>query len=143
MNDTIACFEAKIAPGLGDCWQWTAHKDKDGYARLQVKRRAERAYRWSYEYHIGPIPDGLVLDHLCRNRACVNPWHLEPVTNLINIQRGERPNREACIHGHPYDDSNTYRPPVGDDGKKQRACRECNRLAVQRYRERRLQRAGN
>jgi hypothetical protein len=140
MSDLITRFLAKTEPGPGDCWTWIAHKDKDGYARFQVNRKARRAYRWSYEYHIGPIPDGLVLDHLCRNRACVNPWHLEPVTNLVNIQRGERPNREACIHGHPLDEANTYWPK-NRGGQRVRACRECNRLAVRRYREKRSQRA--
>lgn len=71
-----------------ECWQWTAYVDPAGYGRFGVERKADYAHRVSFELLVGPIPDGLVIDHLCRNRACVNPDHLEPVTELQNIQRG-------------------------------------------------------
>jgi hypothetical protein len=89
------------------------------------------AHRWSYEYHVGPIPDGLQLDHLCRVRRCVNPWHLEPVTNRVNSQRGKagavnaarQEAKEFCPYGHPYSPENTYQRP----DRNGRDCRRCMR----------------
>src|SRR5215831_2038423 len=76
-----------------DCWEWTAGKDRDGYGQLHVSRpegdSSARAHRVVYELLVGPIPEGLTLDHLCRNRGCVKPSHLDPVTVGDNIRRGE------------------------------------------------------
>ncbi|HWI09769.1 MAG TPA: HNH endonuclease signature motif containing protein [Burkholderiaceae bacterium] len=89
------------------CWQWTGSLDKDGYARRSKvgsrtdgTRREVSPHRWFYEEFVGPIPAGLVTDHLCRNRACVNPWHIEPVTALVNHKRGERALATVCSKGH-------------------------------------------
>lgn len=79
-------FESKIE-AQGDCWIWTGEKS-GGYGRLTIDRKPTYAHRWSYEYHRAPIPAALVIDHLCRNRACVNPWHLEPVPLSVNVRRG-------------------------------------------------------
>lgn len=73
---------------VGECWEWQGTR-RGGYGRVKILGRLQEAHRASYEYHIGPIPAGLVIDHLCRNRACINPKHLEPVTGLENIRRGE------------------------------------------------------
>lgn len=78
-----------VEPELGECWVWCARLNRNGYGRLSVGGRELMAHRLSYEAHVGPIPDGLLLDHLCRVRQCVNPAHLEPVTHQVNTLRGE------------------------------------------------------
>ncbi len=94
------------------CWVWDRGLDGYGYGRM----RGRRAHRVSYELHVGPIPEGLDLDHLCRVRNCVNPAHLEPVTRAENVLRGvSRPAENArkthCIHGHALTPDNVYVPP--------------------------------
>lgn len=110
------------------CWIWQRHVNSGGYGTVSYLGRKMLAHRASYEEFVGPIPDGLTLDHLCRNTRCVNPEHLEPVTNRENILRGDglsarRARVTVCPKGHPYDDKNTYRTPDG-----RRNCRACNRL---------------
>ena len=119
------------------CWLWTGTITSLGYGQFMVDGRTVSTHRWSYEHHVGPIPSGLVIDHLCRVRNCVNPEHLEPVTNAENVLRGAglAPTNAAkthCDHGHPFDAANTYIPPAGF-----RQCRECNRAATRRRRARR------
>lgn len=118
------------------CWLWTAAIDANGYGMLGVPDRTNRAHRLVYELRVGPIPEGLQLDHLCRVRRCVNPEHLEPVTSHENTRRSplHRGNQDHCLNGHPYDEENTYRSPNG-----WRKCRTCQRTS--RYR-RRLERVG-
>jgi hypothetical protein len=87
------------------CWLWTA-ATWDGYGKFFADGRKHPAHRFSYELAVGPVPDGLELDHLCRNRACVNPSHLEPVSKLENWARGASPGAVAartsmCMRGHP------------------------------------------
>lgn len=92
-------FEAKIHKIPGGCWIWTAQIGTHGYGVFGTGGRADRkmvyAHRFSYEMYVGPIPDGLHLDHLCRVKPCVNPDHLEPVTPRVNAQRGWR-DAEHC-----------------------------------------------
>lgn len=112
-------FWEKVTPGEGDCWEWLGAKNSAGYARLAIGRGHVRAHRFAFELLVGPIPEGLVLDHLCRNRGCVNPKHLEPVTTE-NVRRGEAV-KTHCIRGHELTDENVY--VKKNDG--QRRCRLC------------------
>jgi hypothetical protein len=110
---------------LTPCLYWTGAKT-DGYGRFGVNRRPAMAHRLAYEALMGPIPDGLVLDHLCRNRPCVAVDHLEAVTQRENLLRGDtdaarRAGQTECIHGHPFDEANTFYPR--DGGRECRTCR--------------------
>lgn len=96
------------------CWMWTGHLNNFGYGRISIgDRRSCLVHRVSYEIHIGPIPEGKVLDHLCRVRHCVNPAHLEPVSARQNVRRSEltvasiNAAKTHCPHGHPYSPENT------------------------------------
>lgn len=81
-------FEEKVSRPTADaCWLWLGTGTKSGYGQLSVDGQHHYAHRVSYELHVGPIPDGLQIDHLCRTRRCVNPRHLEPVTPLVNTRR--------------------------------------------------------
>src|SRR3990167_1922059 len=110
-------------PDLGVCWLWLARKDYDGYGRFTLDRRNSVAYH----FLAGPAPSGLEWDHLCRNRACVRPDHLEAVTSRMNTLRGEtaaarNAAKTHCPQGHLYDLFNTYFNKVGG-----RVCRICGR----------------
>ena len=109
------------------CWQWTGALKANGYGSFCAGGRnsVTYAHRWSYEHHIGRIPDGFHIDHLCRNRACVNPGHLEPVTARTNLLRGEgltarRAAQTHCGNGHEFTEDNVYVKPNGC-----RDCRQC------------------
>lgn len=136
-------FWAKVElpdPETG-CMAWTGVKIRCGYGRFWLGGSMYLAHRVAWTLVNGPIPPGLVIDHLCRNRACVNPLHLEVVTNRENTVRGELWQREVtnCPAGHAYDEANTYRNPRGS-----RRCRTCQREHERAYRLRkRLASAGS
>ena len=118
----------------GDCWEWTGYRVAAGYGKAyDVGDKVKRlAHRLSYELHVGPIPDGLTLDHLCRNTWCVRLDHLEPVTLRENIRRAN-PERTHCRHGHSLADAYIDWTPAGFPHKK---CRVCVLARVRRRRER-------
>lgn len=108
------------------CWVWMGSRVHDGYGWMTHQGKLRRCHRLGYELLVEPIPEGLTLDHLCRNRACWNPAHLEPVTSWENTLRGTNvvalnPHKTHCPYGHPYNDENTYVPPQGGE----RQCRAC------------------
>lgn len=107
------------------CWLWLGRCNHDGYGVLYAERRNRRAHHVVYELIVGPLPEGLEADHLCRVRHCVNPRHLEWVTHTVNVQRGEAPSAQlgrqtACKNGHPFTPENTYARADGS-----RRCRLC------------------
>lgn len=110
------------------CWTWFGYKYGNGYAAISVNGKQRLAHRVSYETFVAPLQAGLVLDHLCRNKGCVNPAHLEQVTTRTNTRRAMR---EACINGHEFTPENTWI----HDGK--RYCRECRRRRCREYQARR------
>ena len=127
-----------FAPHLGRCWLWTGAKNPQGYGHIHVwvdeKKTKRGVHRVGYELAHGPIPDGLVLDHLCRVPLCVNPDHLEPVTPQENWRRGARGELMVrCTNGHLFTEETTLwsqRP----SGTMKRICRVCNRDRQRKHR---------
>lgn len=118
------------------CVIWTKAIQSKGYGVSwdPDRRKLVLAHRQAYAQEHGPIPDGMVIDHLCRNPACVNPEHLEAVSQSVNVRRGQAGEMSAlraqtrthCPHGHKFTPENTYHAPDG------RRCKECRREASRR-----------
>ena len=125
----IEVFESRYSPEPNSgCWLWHGRGDDLGYGRFWDNGRDVQAHRWSYEHHKGPIADGLVIDHLCRVPACVNPDHLEPVTQGENVLRGFAPTainarKTHCLRGHALSGDNLIRRPGNNRG-----CRTCHNM---------------
>jgi len=120
---------------IGDCWEWGGHTTK-GYGNVTVAGQQWRVHRLVWTWLVGPIPAGMELDHLCKNKRCCNPDHLEPVAHAENVRRGEsgtpQRNRTHCPQRHPYDETNTYIKGGS------RVCRRCKSIAeVNRQRRKR------
>ena|ERR1017187_9891063 len=110
------------------CWIWPFAASKAGYGQKRIGGKATYTHRVAYETLVGPIPDGLVIDHLCRVTRCYNPSHLQPVTRQENARRGKWGALTThCPQGHPYDEENTYVDPDGA-----RRCRTCHRAEARR-----------
>lgn len=117
------------------CVPWHGYCLPDGYGKLSRTRCSHGtalAHRHMYIEAFGTIPEGMTLDHLCRNRACVNPGHLEPVTHAENMRRSAPAQKTHCINGHPFDEENTrWRPSTSGGGR--RVCRACQRERSRAY----------
>ena len=118
-------------PGLGPCHVWTGTKFLTGYGAVGLRTHHKAlAHGMAYTLARGEIPDGSVIDHLCRNRACVNPEHLEVVSNEENLRRGKgyrlrNGMDSACLHGHEYTPENTY---INPNDPQDIRCRTCSRI---------------
>lgn len=138
---TVDEFIQKIDPGANGCLLWTGYIAPSGYGQFYKrgsgrhgKARTGYAHRQSYELFVGTIPDGMTIDHLCRVRACVNPMHLEVVTNRENVLRGEtlqaaNARKTHCPRGHLLSGDNLYLRPDG----KGRDCKTCRRETMRKW----------
>jgi hypothetical protein len=106
------------------CWIWTAAMSNTGYGSIGVEGKTCHAHRIAYELWVGPIPEGAQIDHLCRERACVNPAHLEVVSAQENAKRGlNGVLKTRCAQGHPWTEEHIYHRP----GSGKKMCGTCNR----------------
>lgn len=113
--------------GVESCWIWSGVPNKHGYGTMKINGKSVLAHRFGYVLMIGAIPEGKQIDHLCRNRLCVNPYHLEPVDSRTNTLRGDtlaskQSKQTHCIHGHPFCGDNLR---IRENGK--RICAACNK----------------
>lgn len=136
-TETAELFWSKVDKS-GPCWIWTASLNAQGYGQVRRLGRNYGCHRVAYLLTHGSIPEGMQLDHLCRVRECVNPAHLEPVTNQENARRSPIMGRGQtykthCPQGHPYDEGNTYITPQG-----KRRCRQCSNAQSRMYYRRQL-----
>lgn len=125
------------------CWEWQGYRQPAGHGRFRAGGRKVLVHRWVYEHLVGPVPDGLELDHLCRNPPCCNPDHLEAVDHRTNTLRGVGPaalnaQKIECPKGHPYDAANTYVDSLG-----RRVCRTCRSAWQRTYRRKNRPQAGH
>lgn len=125
-------FWAKVRED-GDCWTWTGRLNEDGYGTFKLDGRSVGAHRLAYELMAAEIPPGLEIDHLCRNRACVNPSHLDPVPHAVNVARGAahgtfgrgNARKTHCPQGHVYAGENLMVEKCGT-----RRCRTCRGISA-------------
>lgn len=123
---TAAKFMERVDVQENGCWLWTGSTLADGYGQIRHEGDT-RAHRVAHVLFIGPIPEGLVVDHLCGVKLCVRPDHLEAVTQAENVRRSKA-HITHCPKGHPYDGPNLYVRP----GSQTRSCRACSRIAGRR-----------
>jgi hypothetical protein len=133
--EDIERFECKIQK-TEDCWFWTASQTKAGYGQFSINNYPYLAHRVAYELYKGSIPEGKVIDHLCRTPSCVNPEHIEAVSQRVNTYRGISPDagmmkKNFCPHGHEYTPENTY---IGTTQYgTARKCRACRRNQMRKH----------
>ena len=118
---------------INECWIWVGAKNDDGYGRFWNGERLIFSHRYAYEYYRSKIPKDLTVDHLCRNRICCNPKHLELVTRKENLFRSPIYNgtKTHCNHGHAFTGENLHILKNGN-----RVCKECNKISVRNYKRR-------
>ncbi|MGW6658898.1 HNH endonuclease signature motif containing protein [Rhodococcus sp. NPDC055024] len=146
VTDPMTHILARVRKDDNGCWNWLNVPTSEGYGEvnLTILGRKRLVHTVTYELSIGPVPDGLELDHLCRNRLCCNPDHLEPVTHTENIRRGEMEpkkqewfaSRTHCKNGHEYAAENTARRVDG-----RRRCRTCLHASYLRSRDKNIKHA--
>jgi hypothetical protein len=128
----VARFASAYEVGANDCWIWTRRLSPKGYGEFSLLSKNYRAHRVAYQMFVGLIPEGLVLDHICRVRHCVNPAHLRAITAGENVLCGEtlaaaNKAKTHCAHGHEFTEENTYRY------RGERRCRACSMAANKRH----------
>lgn len=121
----------RMEPQANGCIYFTGYIRPDGYGNMARNGTQIRSHRAAYEHFVGPIPEGMEVDHLCRHRQCCNPDHLEVVTHAENMARGRWATATHCIHGHEFDEENTYRTAEG-----KRSCRKCAAASWERRKQR-------
>lgn len=130
-EDLPGKFWARVQKSDG-CWTWKGKHVSDGYGQFYLGQGHNiQAHIYAYEQLIGPVPEGAELDHLCRNRGCCNPAHLEPVTHRENVRRGNgwagrHARKTHCPYGHPYETKVI-------NGRERRFCRECHNEYERRH----------
>jgi len=140
--DQTARFFSKVHSG-GVCWEWEGSLTPDGYGRHWIDRKGPLAHRWVWEHLVGPIPEGYEIDHLCFNRKCVNPDHLEPVTGEVNRSRIMKDvvairvaNKTHCKQGHELSPDNLLFRKTANNA---RLCKTCSRASnARRYQKSKL-----
>lgn len=115
------------------CWEWTARKNRNGYGGFDIPNKTVLAHRFIFEYYHGTICPDLTIDHLCRNRGCVNPTHLEQVSIKVNTMRGTsfsavNSRKTHCIHGHEFSEQNTIQRKNDNRG-----CKTCRIIQCKEY----------
>lgn len=126
-TDPTRRFYASVSPGADSgCWLWIGARDFKGYGVFYLNGKKQRAHRVSWRLAGGDVPAGMELDHLCRNRRCVNPGHLDLVTHQENMRRSVRARFTTCPNGHELTAENTR----WQEGGRRRRCRTCYRKAV-------------
>jgi len=147
-TDPVARFWRKVDKNgpinldLGPCWQWLGKPHRSGYGRHKAADGVVYAHRFSYELNVGPIPEDLQIDHLCRNTMCVRPDHLESVTGKENVLRSDAPTaiharKTLCDAGHPLSGDNLHVYKIRATGTFGRRCRACGAERAREYRARR------
>jgi hypothetical protein len=125
-----------------DCWLWSAATTGAGYGAVWMDGRLRLAHKVAWEDENGPVPDGMELDHECRNTRCVRPSHLEPVTHQVNVQRGRAGERQSsktrCSKGHELTPANTYVYPATAKRAARRECRACRKAYMADHHSRKV-----
>ena len=134
MISPIERFLSKISITKSGCWEWTGYLDKDGYGTFWSRNVTLGAHRFAFEYYYGAICPDLTINHLCRNRRCVNPEHLEQITNKENVLKGVgltaiNARKTHCMRGHEFTPENTY------SYSNQRICKICVSQYQKDYRQ--------